>query len=263
MENQRNEDYEPTDGGLPQPPAGFVQILDVLGSPPSGWSLRPVALPVPLLTAAGLDTPEDAEPEYVSINSRNKVALTLQENNGVAIIDLKKGVVENVFTAGAVTLTGVDAVEDGFVSPVDTLTGVVREPDAVGWIDDRYLATANEGDWKGGSRGWTVFDSKTGNVVWDAGSTLEDLAIKHGLHNDDRSGNKGVEIEGLGRCEVRQDHVCLRRFGAQQLRRRLRRLEPDQAEVPADPGDRRRPGGLAGHPRPQPARGLQRRGRAW
>lgn len=30
--------------------------------------------------------------------------------------------------------------------------------------DDEHLATANEGDWKGGSRGWTVWDT-SGNVV--------------------------------------------------------------------------------------------------
>lgn len=197
MENQRNEDYEPTDGGLPQAPAGFVQIIDLARDRPSTWSLRSVALPASVLESAGLDTPEDPEPEYITINSRNKAALTLQENNGIAIIDVRKGVVEKVFSAGAVTLTGVDAEEDGFVDPVDTLTDLVREPDAVGWIDDRYIATANEGDWKGGSRGWTIFDTRTGEVVWDAGSSIENLAIAHGLHNEDRSGNKGVEIEGL------------------------------------------------------------------
>ncbi|MFD5650083.1 hypothetical protein [Streptomyces sp. NPDC127039] len=72
-----------------------------------------------------------------------------------------------------------------------------REPDAVGWIDDRYLATANEGDCRGGTRGWTVFDSRTGRPVWDAGNSFERLAVRHGLHNEGRSGKKGAEPEGI------------------------------------------------------------------
>lgn len=62
--------------------------------------------------------------------------------------------------------------------------------------DDDHLATANEGDWKGGSRGWTVWDT-SGNVVWDASTQMEELATRYGLHNEDRAGKKGPEIEGL------------------------------------------------------------------
>lgn len=76
-----------------------------------------------------------------------------------------------------------------------------REPDAVAWLDDRYLATANEGDWKGGTRGWTVFDSRTGKVAWDSGNELEKLAVSAGLHSEGRAGKKGVEPEGLATAE--------------------------------------------------------------
>ncbi|WP_407940019.1 esterase-like activity of phytase family protein [Micromonospora tarapacensis] len=76
-----------------------------------------------------------------------------------------------------------------------------REPDAIVWVDDRYLATANEGDWRGGTRGWTVFDSRTGRVAWDAGNSFEWLAVRHGLHNEGRSENKGSEPEGLAVAE--------------------------------------------------------------
>lgn len=62
--------------------------------------------------------------------------------------------------------------------------------------DDDHLATANEGDWKGGSRGWTVWDT-SGNVVWDASTQMEELAARYGLHNEDRAGKKGPGIEGL------------------------------------------------------------------
>lgn len=201
MENQRDEENTDVDGGLPQPPTGFVQTLDLTGDP-SGWTATPIRFhddagnPLPIVAAAGLDNPEDLEPEYVSINSRNELAVTLQENNGVAVINLGTREITSVFSAGTVSLDGVDTEKDGLIDPSGSITDVPREPDAVGWIDDDHLATANEGDWKGGSRGWTVWDT-AGNVVWDAGTSVEELATRYGLHNEDRAGKKGPEIEGL------------------------------------------------------------------
>lgn len=199
IENQRDEDATPdgggTKGGLPQAPAGFVQVLD-LPSPtaPAGWTLTPVALPAAAL--AGMDTPQDAEPEYVDINAANDLALTLQENNGVVVIDLATKAVEHAWSAGSVTLNGVDTTDNGVFDPTSTIT-VPREPDAVQWVGDGLVATANEGDWKGGSRGWTVFEAATGDVVWDAGLSFERLAVAHGLFNSNRADNKGTEPEGL------------------------------------------------------------------
>src|SRR5690606_20260070 len=50
------------------------------------------------------------------------------------------------------------------------------------------------------SRGWTVFNAD-GDVVWDAGSSFERLAVEHGLYNDDRAAKKGSEPEGLAVAE--------------------------------------------------------------
>lgn len=201
IENQRDEENAAVDGGLPQAPTGFIQTLDLTGDP-STWAATPIRFhddtgaPLPIVAAAGLDTPEDLEPEYVSINSRGELAVTLQENNGVAIIDLTTREITSVFSAGTVSLDGIDSEKDGVISPTGSITDVPREPDAVGWVDDEHLATANEGDWKGGTRGWTVFDS-SGTVVWDAGTDMEELATRYGLHNESRAGKKGPEIEGL------------------------------------------------------------------
>lgn len=203
MENQRDEDVLPDtgageEGDLPQAPAGFLQFVDLPGSDPRTWRTRPVTFDVAALAAAGLDTPQDAEPEYVSINpSDSRVAVTLQENNGVAVLDVVSGELENVFSAGDVALDGVDADDEGAIDQTGSVEAAPREPDAIGWIDDEHVATANEGDWKGGTRGWTVFEAATGDVVWDAGADLEELAVRVGLHNEDRAGKKGVEIEGL------------------------------------------------------------------
>ncbi|MEU8218171.1 esterase-like activity of phytase family protein [Micromonospora taraxaci] len=210
IENERDEEATPPggeEGDLPQAPAGFVQIVDLAGKAPAGWRLRPVALTgadgsaLPALVQAGLAAPTDPEPEYVSINGRNQLAVTLQENNGVALIDLPTGRITTVFSAGTATISGIDTKKDGVIDLTGSITDVPREPDAVAWVDDRYLATANEGDWHGGTRGWSVFDSRSGRVAWDAGNTFERLAVTYGLHNEDRAGKKGTEPEGVAVAE--------------------------------------------------------------
>lgn len=205
MENQRDEEAAADGGGaegdLPQAPAGSVVLLDVSGAP-SAWGVRPVALtqpdgsPLASFVTAGLDTPSDPEPEYATINDDNKLALTLQENNGVVVIDVATGAINTVFSAGTATVTDVDTTRDGLFNATGSVTAP-REPDAIGWVDERHVATANEGDWKGGTRGWTVFDTVTGTVAWDAGNSFEQLATAHGLHNNARADKKGAEPEGL------------------------------------------------------------------
>lgn len=199
MENQRDEEFTPPggeEGDLPQPPTGFVQLIDLTGAPDT-WTPRRSDFDVEAARAAGLDTPEDLEPEYVSINSRGQVAVTLQENNGIAIIDGATGDVAKIFSAGSESVEGIDTVEDDTIDQTGSILETPREPDAIGWIDDTHVATANEGDWKGGTRGWTIFDATTGDVVWDAGNTFEQLAVRTGLHIESRAESKGPEPEGL------------------------------------------------------------------
>ncbi|WP_035010828.1 esterase-like activity of phytase family protein [Corynebacterium jeikeium] len=204
MENQRNEEHN--DGNLPQLPTGFVQTIDLSGDA-KDWKATPIRFEdengklLDEVKKAGLDTPEDLEPEYVSINSKNQLAVTLQENNGVAIIDLQTNRITNVFSAGSTEVKGVDTQSDKLINPTDTLPATPREPDAIAWIDDNHVATANEGDWKGGTRGWTVFDT-SGKIIWDAGNSVENLAIRHGLHNNKRAKKKGVEIEGIATAKM-------------------------------------------------------------
>lgn len=194
IENQRDEDVN--DGEMPQLPAGFlvrIQLSDAV----EAWTPATGDITAALAGVSGVHAPSDPEPEYVSINARNEIALTLQENNAIAIIDARDGRVIKAFSAGTVDLNGIDTVEDGTIDLTGSLAGVRREPDAVGWIDDRYIATANEGDLVGGSRGWTVFDARTGAVIWDAGNSFERLAVQVGLYPENRSENKGTEPEGL------------------------------------------------------------------
>ncbi len=64
------------------------------------------------------------------------------------------------------------------------------------WLDTDRLVTANEGDYKGGSRGFTIF-SKTGEMLFESGLDFEYRVALAGHYPERRSGNKGVEPEGM------------------------------------------------------------------
>lgn len=204
IENERDEDLTPPnmrEGDLPQMPAGFVQVVD-LGANVADWKVTKVALTrkdgrsLPALENVGIDTPIDPEPEYVAIQNDNIAAVSLQENNGLVMIDLKTKKIINAFGLGKAIIGGVDTTKDGLFNAVNTIIEP-REPDAIAWIDDTYVATANEGDWKGGSRGWSIFNAKTGKLAWDAGNSFENLALRYGFHNNSRAAKKGNEPEGI------------------------------------------------------------------
>jgi DNA-binding beta-propeller fold protein YncE len=188
IENERDEDVN--DGQLPQLPGGYLAVVDLVGRP-QAWTVRRVEL-----TGLAAVAPEDPEPEYVSVNRRNQAVVTLQENNHLAVVDLAEGEVVSHFPAGQATVEGVDTVEDSQIRLDGTVTAA-REPDGVAWVDDRHVATADEGDLQGGSRTLTVFDSRTGAVVFSSGAELERLAVRYGQYPEFRAEDRGVEPEGL------------------------------------------------------------------
>ncbi|WP_279477681.1 esterase-like activity of phytase family protein [Aureimonas sp. SK2] len=189
IENERDEDAN--DGALPQMPAGFVVLLPLNDGTPDCAALRKVEL-TGLAEIGG----EDPEPEFVSFNANNELAVTLQENNHIVLIDGKTGEVTGHFSAGTVALDKVDAQDDGRIAFTDTIEARPREPDAVKWLGLDRLITANEGDWKGGTRGFTIFN-RDGTVSYEAGAAFEMEVAKAGHYPDKRSDAKGVEPEGL------------------------------------------------------------------
>ncbi len=191
IENERDEDLN--DGVIPQLPAGHLASFQVDGS---GALSNCAAVTVTELTGLTDVAPTDPEPEFVAINSRNQVVITLQENNHLAIVDLASNKVINHFSAGSVDLDGIDATRDGVISLSESKTGLLREPDAVAWLDDNRFVTANEGDYEGGSRGFSVF-STDGTVLYDSGTLTERLAASLGHHPEKRAGKKGSEPEGV------------------------------------------------------------------
>jgi hypothetical protein len=189
IENERDEDAG--DGRVPQLPGGFVVMFDITEAGPACDTRAQADL-----TGIAEIAPEDPEPEFVDISPAGEVAVTLQENNHIAVI-ARDGTVTGHFSAGAVDLVGVDLTdEQAAILPVDTVAGVLREPDALQWIDADHFAVANEGDMDGGSRGWTIF-RKDGTVVYESGMAFEHAVIEAGHYPDRRSDAKGVEPEGM------------------------------------------------------------------
>jgi hypothetical protein len=198
IENERDEDVN--DGALPQMPAGDLVLLSVEDGVVDCGSLKRVDL-TGLAEVGG----EDPEPEFVSFNSLDEVAVTLQENNHIVVVDGRTGTVKSHFSAGTVSLEGIDTKKDGALKFTGEMKDVAREPDAVKWLDDDRLVVANEGDWKGGARGFTIFD-KQGKVLYENGAAFEREIVKIG-HYPDKRNKKGIEPEGLEAARFGEDNL--------------------------------------------------------
>ncbi|NIA69963.1 alkaline phosphatase [Pelagibius litoralis] len=191
IENERDEDLN--EGEIPQLPAGHLASFQVEGD---GMLANCAAVTVTDLTGLAEIAPSDPEPEFVSINSLNQAVVTLQENNHLAVVDLARNKVINHFSAGSVDLENADFTKDGVINLSERKEGLRREPDAVAWLDNTRFVTANEGDYEGGSRGFSVF-TVDGRIPYDSGTVTERMAVSLGHYPEKRSGKKGSEPEGV------------------------------------------------------------------
>lgn len=107
------------------------------------------------ISGPGASVAQDLEPEYIAVSDDSKTAwVTLQENNALAIIDIKKGRVKDLVALGSkdhsIPGDGLDASnEDGsiLIQPWPVLGTYM--PDAIAAYKVKgktYLITANEGD---------------------------------------------------------------------------------------------------------------------
>ena len=109
IENERDE--EVNDGEIPQLPAGDLKIFSLDAGVPDCGSMKSV-----VLTGLSEVAPDDAEPEFVAFNEAGEIAVTLQENNHIAIVDAATGRVTAHFSAGSVSLENIDTKKDGALS---------------------------------------------------------------------------------------------------------------------------------------------------
>lgn len=200
-------------------PAGLIQVVTVDLARPSASTVANVRLPSTILAAAGCVFPDDPQPEYVAIHGTT-AAVSLQENNGIAIIDISdttKPTLTRVFTTGQVKDRAADLTEDDVIdfsekypSDVDgvkhdlpkdagdkDVTPGLRFPDAITFHPDGSLIySADEGEFNfTGGRGWSAWTLE-GRLAYDDAGAVEALAVATSHYPDGRSGNKGVEMEG-------------------------------------------------------------------
>ena len=190
MENERDEKFNK--GAIPQLPGGNLTIIPLSATGmPDCTRAHPVAL-----NGLAEIAPDDAEPELVKVNAQGIAVVTLQENNHIVLVDVAKRQVIKHFSAGAVDLKEIDRTRDGIINPSESAKGLLREPDAVAWLDNTRFVTANEGDYKGGSRSISIFNTD-GQVEWDSGNFLDHEAMRLGHYPESRSAAKGNEPEGV------------------------------------------------------------------
>jgi len=158
--------------------------------------------------------PENTEPEFVTFTpDSTKAYVSLQENNGILIVNTATASIDKVFGLG-VTEHLADTKDNGKVQFKNKITAL-REPDGIAITPDgKYLLTADEGATnpkasktmgkksKGGGRTLSIFDAKSGTFVSDTGNQLDEMAHAVGLYPDGRSDNKGSEPENVVSFEI-------------------------------------------------------------
>ena len=195
-------------------PAGLVQVVRVDHANLANSVVTSVAIPAADLAAAGCLFPNDPQPEFVAWQGRYCV-VTLQENNGVAVIDMlnpNQPQLVRVFSKGVCAPRAADlrrdakidfsqlfptnagAVVDGAGQPVPA---GVRMSDAIAFSrDGSVIYTCDEGEMSfTGGRGisWSTID---GTFLGDDAGELEEAAVVFGHYPDSRSAAKGIEMEG-------------------------------------------------------------------
>ena len=181
-------------------PSGNLKIVPIAAGVPDCAAIKTVEL-----TGLAAVAPEDAEVEFVDVNSQGEIVVTLQENNHIAVVNGKTGEIVSNFSAGSVTLDKIDTKKDGAFSFTGKMENVLREPDSAKWLDDNRFVVANEGDYEGGARGFTIF-SKTGEVLYESGPSFEYITANLGHYPEARN-KKGNEPEGLATGTFGEDKL--------------------------------------------------------
>ena len=142
---------------------------------------------------------QDFEPEYIAVEG-NKAYVSLQENNAVAVVDIRRARVEKILPLGFKdhnrTLNDV-AVNPLDASDRDTANSLkawpvygMFQPDGIATLKVRgkvYLLTANEGDAR-------VYPTAGGIVPNGTGGFLAEGAI---LNEESRVGSSGFPLDPL------------------------------------------------------------------
>ncbi len=198
-----DEDAPGQEGDISEP--GYVQVIALDLADVSLSKVQDIRFDTADMQAAGLLFPDDPQPEFVDIKN-GRAAVTLQENNGFALIDVAAAKLLSLHASGVVANRKADLTDDERISMTDSYPNDVRDepyagsrmPDAIAWnADGTVLYTADEGemDYTGG-RGWSAW-CPDGKLLWTDRGALEQKAVSYGQYPDGRSDAKGIEVEGV------------------------------------------------------------------
>lgn len=174
---------------------------------------------------------QDLEPEYIAVDHNSKTAwVTLQENNAIGILDLKKGEFTKLvglgfkdYTAGENKLDASDrdvpgSSNNGIINIGHWPVFGMYQPDGIASLkykNDTFLVTANEGD----ARDYTGFSEevRVGSLTLDTSSFAAqgypDVSTgASGLRNNDNLGRLNV-TRTLGNTDADADFEKLYTLG--------------------------------------------------
>lgn len=154
-------------------------------------------------------SPAVLEPEYIAITQDGlKAFITLQEDDAVAVVDLKNEQILRYYGLG-VSQHKTDTQNDGWVR-FDQSIKALKEPDGIATTSNgKFFITADEGDTDldtpnfsttqlgSGGRSVSVFDAETGKLLGDTGNQVDEVAFASHVYPDRRSNKKGSEPEML------------------------------------------------------------------
>ncbi|MDR2456628.1 MAG: esterase-like activity of phytase family protein [Deltaproteobacteria bacterium] len=219
-DEETDSEGEATIGG--QRP-GRVDLVILNFENPAASIVKSVDFPKTALEGVGgVNFPSDPQPEFIAVRpDQLEFAVTLQENNAVAVVDIENFEsprIKTIFCAGAAERSA-DLRKDGRAEFSEAFKGR-REPDGIAYVNagsESYLALANEGDTSlktfgdgvsSGGRGLSLH-RLDGAPVWDSGLELEIAASLLGHYPDSRSNSRSLEVEGVIGARLFDDDLML------------------------------------------------------